>query len=119
MEPGDVLFFHCNTLHRSDKNNSDKRRWTLLCCYNLADNNPFIEHHHPNYTPIKKLEDKEIKKAGLKFLNPNEAAAFVLSSLNGSDCNILNSASASSSFPDRLPLQNINLQCASLPVIHT
>ena len=22
MEPGDVLFFHCNTLHRSDKNNS-------------------------------------------------------------------------------------------------
>ena len=26
MEPGDVLFFHCNTLHRSDKNNSDKRR---------------------------------------------------------------------------------------------
>ena len=27
--------------------------------------------------PIKKLEDKEIKKAGLKFLNPNEAAAFL------------------------------------------
>ena len=73
----DVLFFHCNTLHRSDKNNSDKRRWTLLCCYNLAKNDPFIEHHHPSYTPIKKLEDNQIRKAGLKFLNPNEAGAFL------------------------------------------
>ncbi len=77
MEPGDVLFFHCNTLHRSDKNKSDKRRWTLLCCYNLAENDPFIDHHHPNYTPIKKLKDNEIKKAGLKFLNPNDAGAFL------------------------------------------
>ncbi len=77
MEPGDVLFFHCNTLHRSDKNKSDKRRWTLLCCYNLAENDPFIDHHHPNYTPIKKLKDNEIKKAGLKFLNTNDAGAFL------------------------------------------
>ena len=77
MEPGDVLFFHCNTLHRSDKNDSGKRRWTLLCCYNLAENNPFIDHHHPKYTPIKKVEDNQIKKAGLKFLNPNDAGAFL------------------------------------------
>ena len=28
-------------------------------------------------TPVEKLENKEIKKAGLKFLNPNEAAAFL------------------------------------------
>ena len=34
MEMGDVLFFHCNTLHRSDQNRSDDRRWTLICCYN-------------------------------------------------------------------------------------
>ena len=32
MEHGDVLFFHCNTLHRYDKNNSPNRRWKLLCC---------------------------------------------------------------------------------------
>ena len=32
MDPGDVPFFHCNTLHRSDKNNFHNRRWTLLCC---------------------------------------------------------------------------------------
>ena len=32
MEPGDGLFFHCNTLHRSDQNRSENRRWTLLMC---------------------------------------------------------------------------------------
>ena len=72
-----LLFFHCNTLHRSDRNSSDKRRWTLLCCYNSAKNNPFIDHHHPKYTPIKKVKDKEIIKAGLSFLNPNQADTFL------------------------------------------
>ena len=77
MEPGDVLFFHCNTLHRSDKNNSHDRRWTLLCCYNAARNNPFIDHHHPRYTPIKKLPDKEIKRAGERFLDADSTGAFL------------------------------------------
>ena len=53
MQPGDVLFFHCNTLHRSDQNRSDDRRWTLICCYNAARNDPYLEHHHPGYTPLK------------------------------------------------------------------
>ena len=52
LEPGDGLFFHCNTLHRSDQNRSPNRRWTLLCCYNAARNNPYLEHHHPRYTEI-------------------------------------------------------------------
>ena len=77
IEPGDVLFFHCNTLHRSDKNKSDQRRWTLLCCYNAARNNPFLEHHHPRYTPLKKVPDEEIKKAGERFLNPDSTGAFL------------------------------------------
>lgn len=77
IEPGDVLFFHCNTLHRSDKNKSDQRRWTLLCCYNAARNNPFLEHHHPRYTPLKKVPDEEIKKAGKRFLNPDSTGAFL------------------------------------------
>ena len=33
-EPGDVLFFHCNLLHRSDQNRSENPRWSLICCYN-------------------------------------------------------------------------------------
>jgi ectoine hydroxylase len=77
MEPGDVLFFHCNTLHRSDKNNSPDRRWTLLCCYNAARNNPFLDHHHPKYTPLKKLPNSEIIKAGDKFLEIENSDGFL------------------------------------------
>ena len=40
LDPGDGLFFHCNTLHSSDQNRSPERRWTLICCYNAARNNP-------------------------------------------------------------------------------
>jgi hypothetical protein len=77
MEPGDVLFFHCNTLHRSDRNNSPDRRWTLLCCYNAARNDPFLDHHHPKYTPLKKLPNSEIVKAGDKFLEVGSANTFL------------------------------------------
>ena len=82
MEPGDVLFFHCNTLHRSDQNRSDDRRWTLICCYNAARNNPYLEHHHPRYTPLEKVADSEIKAAGLKFSDEAHAAAFLKKSSN-------------------------------------
>ncbi len=77
MAPGDVLFFHCNTLHRSDQNLSDDRRWTLICCYNAARNNPFLEHHHPQYTPLIKVADEAILAAGLKFANPDDQSAFL------------------------------------------
>ncbi|XP_045196446.2 L-proline trans-4-hydroxylase-like [Mercenaria mercenaria] len=60
LEEGDALFMHCNVLHCSSANLSDKRRWALLCCYNRADNNPVKEHHHPLYTPLKKVKDSEI-----------------------------------------------------------
>ncbi|MBI5831198.1 MAG: phytanoyl-CoA dioxygenase family protein [Armatimonadetes bacterium] len=33
MEPGDALFFHSNTLHRSDANESDYPRWVLIGCF--------------------------------------------------------------------------------------
>ena len=77
IEPGDVLFFHCNTLHRSDANKSSNRRWTLLCCYNAARNNPFLDHHHPRYTPLNKVPDEEIKKAGNRFLDSERAETFL------------------------------------------
>ena len=67
MEPGDGLFFHCNTLHRSDQNRSPNRRRTVLFCYNAARNNPYVQHHHPFYTPLEKVSDSAIKEAGLKF----------------------------------------------------
>ena len=67
MEPGDGLFFHSNVLHRSDQNRSKNRRWTVLMCYNAARNDPYLEHHHPRYTPLAKVEDSEVKNAGLKL----------------------------------------------------
>ena len=67
MEPGDGLFFHSNVLHRSDQNRSKNRRWTVLMCYNAARNDPYLEHHHPQYTPLSKVADSDVKNAGLKL----------------------------------------------------
>jgi ectoine hydroxylase len=66
MEPGDVLFFHANLLHRSDQNRSDHPRWSMICCYNSATNNPYKEHHHPCYTPLSKVPDSAIREAGMR-----------------------------------------------------
>jgi len=66
MDPGDVLFFHANLLHRSDQNRSDKPRWAMICCYNAARNDPYKEAHHPRYTPLHKVPDSAITRAGLK-----------------------------------------------------
>lgn len=61
-EPGDAIFFHCNLLHRSDQNRSDDPRWSLICCYNAARNNPYKESRHPRYTPLAKVSDFAIKE---------------------------------------------------------
>lgn len=66
MEPGDVLFFDANLLHRSDQNKSDNPRWSMICCYNAARNDPYKEAHHPRYTPLHKVPDSAIKDAGLR-----------------------------------------------------
>jgi ectoine hydroxylase-related dioxygenase (phytanoyl-CoA dioxygenase family) len=77
MEPGDAVFFHSNTLHRSDQNKSDMPRWSLICCYNARHNDPYKESHHPGYTPLEKVSDDMIKKVGItrfedagSFLDP-------------------------------------------------
>ena len=72
MDPGDVLFFHANLLHRSDQNNSEKPRWAMICCYNAARNNPFKEHHHPCYTPLTKVPDSAILEAGLRRFSDSD-----------------------------------------------
>jgi ectoine hydroxylase len=66
MEPGDAFYFHPNLLHRSDQNHSDKPRWSMICCYNAARNDPYKESHHPRYTPLKKVSDAAIREAGLR-----------------------------------------------------
>ena len=89
MEPGDVLYFHANLLHRSDQNRSENPRWSMICCYNAARNDPYKESHHPRYTPLVKVPDSEIMSSGMKrfgapessdlWLDPNrDASAEVL-----------------------------------------
>lgn len=72
MAPGDGLFFHANVMHRSDQNRSPDRRWTVLFCYNAARNNPYLEHHHPQYTPLLKVDDEAVKKAGIRFAGDSD-----------------------------------------------
>jgi ectoine hydroxylase len=60
-QPGDALFFHANLLHRSDQNHSPRSRWSLICCYNAARNNPYKESRHPRYEPLVKVADTAIK----------------------------------------------------------
>lgn len=66
MEPGDAVFFHCNLLHRSDQNKSEHPRWSMICCYNAARNDPYKESHHPRYTPLKVVPDSAIREVGIK-----------------------------------------------------
>jgi hypothetical protein len=66
MEPGDAIFFHSNLLHRSDQNKSPNPRWSLICCYNAARNDPYKESHHPRYTKLHKVDDGKIKEVGIK-----------------------------------------------------
>jgi ectoine hydroxylase-related dioxygenase (phytanoyl-CoA dioxygenase family) len=67
MEPGDALFLHCNTLHRSAQNKSPDPRWSLICCYNAARNNPYKESHHPRYEKLEKVPDSALKETGVKL----------------------------------------------------
>ena len=64
LDPGAGLFFHCNLLHRSDQNKSDKPRWAFICCYNAKHNDPYKESRHPRYTPLEKWDDRRVKEIG-------------------------------------------------------
>ncbi len=65
LDPGDVVFFDGNVLHRSDQNKSDKPRWAMVVAFNAARNDPYKKGQHPNYTPLKKVGDNAIKEVGL------------------------------------------------------
>lgn len=64
LAPGSALFFHSNLLHRSDANRSDNPRWSLICCYNAARNDPYKEHKHPRYSYLEKWPDLKVKEIG-------------------------------------------------------
>ena len=82
MEPGDILFFHANLLHRSDQNRSDEPRWSMICCYNARSNDPYLESHHPRYTPLEKVPDSAIRVAGERRFSDESGNAAWLDDAN-------------------------------------
>ena len=76
LDPGDAVVFHSNTLHRSDQNRSDRRRWTLLCCYNAISNDTITKDDDRYFVPLEKVEDSAIKEAGLKLADGNNQEHF-------------------------------------------
>lgn len=68
LQPGDVLFFHSNILHRSDANLSDKPRWSVISAYNLSYNIPFREKHLSCIEPISIVDDELLLQSGKKTI---------------------------------------------------
>jgi ectoine hydroxylase-related dioxygenase (phytanoyl-CoA dioxygenase family) len=68
LEPGSAVFFHGNTLHRSDRNTSPDPRWAFIACYNAARNDPYKESRHPRYTPLKVWPDRRVLEVGARQL---------------------------------------------------
>lgn len=72
LEPGDAVFFHSNTLHRSAQNRSPHRRWTLICCYNRVDNDTVTRTDDRYHVPLERVPDSAVKEAGLRFASGTE-----------------------------------------------
>lgn len=62
LDPGDAIFFHGNTLHRSDQNRSEHPRWSLICCYNTRHNDPYFKSKHPNYSTLEIWDDERVSE---------------------------------------------------------
>ena len=76
LNPGDALFFHSNTLHRSDQNRSEFPRWTLIGCYNTKHNDPYKQPcGHPSYHKLNKIEDEQVKPRARKYWEAAMSAA--------------------------------------------
>ena len=73
LNPGSAVIFHCNTLHKSDANTSERNLLNLICCYNAARNDPYFPSHHPQYTPLEKVPDTAIKQIGLQLSESSES----------------------------------------------
>jgi ectoine hydroxylase-related dioxygenase (phytanoyl-CoA dioxygenase family) len=78
LEPGDAVVFHANTLHRSDQNRSDRRRWTFLVCYNAVSNDTLTRDDDRYYVPLDKVGDSAVLEAGVCFARGDNQEHFAL-----------------------------------------
>jgi hypothetical protein len=44
-----------------------------LFCFNAARNNPYLEHHHPQYTSLLKVSDDAVRAAGARMSAQGDA----------------------------------------------
>lgn len=58
LQPGDVLFFHSNLLHRSEANLSDRPRWSLISCYNSLSNPAYNDDSAAWKEPVQVVPDE-------------------------------------------------------------
>jgi ectoine hydroxylase len=79
LDPGDAVFFHCNTFHRSDQNLSARRRWTLIICYNRVDNDTWKNDDDRGYVALQKVPDGALMQAGLRFADGSNQEHFTSS----------------------------------------
>jgi len=57
---GSALFFHCNLLHSSEPNLSERARTSYICCYNAFSNAPYGGKGHGAPLPIAPVGDEAI-----------------------------------------------------------
>jgi hypothetical protein len=64
LQPGDVLAFHSNILHRSEANLSEKPRWSFISAYNRVSNVPKLEKSTACITPMQIVADDAFMSEG-------------------------------------------------------
>jgi ectoine hydroxylase-related dioxygenase (phytanoyl-CoA dioxygenase family) len=65
LDPGDALFFHCNLLHASGANDSDRPRWSIISAYNRLSNRPINPDEPAScVTPIARVPDSALLAPG-------------------------------------------------------
>ena len=57
LKSGSMLYFHCNLLHSSAPNLSDRPRLSYICCYNALSNPPLTKPGHGPCVPIAPTAD--------------------------------------------------------------
>lgn len=62
LDAGDALFFHSNTLHRSEANTSANARWSIISCYSSQSNLAYNETSTSWQTPVSVVPHEAILK---------------------------------------------------------
>jgi ectoine hydroxylase len=77
LNPGDSIWFHCNTLHGSGPNTSENTRWAMLYSYNSKKNSPYKAHHCPQYEPLDRWHDDSVLKLSDVPVTPGDGTVFM------------------------------------------